>query len=191
MHAKRTLFNYGKIFVITRPLPSTIPIPTLFSQPSCLTLQLTTPLMITNFPMSSKGALNWRETRTTVGPLLLFSFRAIPLARRRSITRVFLSNSLCSQSPFVPPLGLATTPAKRGRGRPKGSKNKKSAAGTAASPSEVAPAAGEKRKRGRPPKVCPAELLLNSPRPRPHAPLGPDSPVIYAAQERPGGESDR
>lgn len=30
MHAKRTLFNYGKIFVITRPLPSTIPIPTLF-----------------------------------------------------------------------------------------------------------------------------------------------------------------
>jgi hypothetical protein len=25
MHAKRTLFNYGKIFVITRPLPSTIP----------------------------------------------------------------------------------------------------------------------------------------------------------------------
>ncbi|KAI0256758.1 hypothetical protein BJV78DRAFT_1150697 [Lactifluus subvellereus] len=50
--------------------------------------------------------------------------------------------------------GLATTPAKRGRGRPKGSKNKKSAAGTAASTSEVAPAAGEKRRRGRPPKVC-------------------------------------
>jgi len=77
---------------------------------------------------------------------------------------------------FCSSLGLATTPAKRGRGRPKGSKNKKSAAGTAASTSEVAPAAGEKRKRGRPPKVCSAELLLNSPRPRPHAPPGPDSP---------------
>ncbi len=25
MHAKRTLFNYGKIIVITRPLPSIIP----------------------------------------------------------------------------------------------------------------------------------------------------------------------
>ncbi|KAH9997224.1 hypothetical protein BJV77DRAFT_960186 [Russula vinacea] len=48
--------------------------------------------------------------------------------------------------------GAASAPAKRGRGRPKGSKNKKSAAGTAASTSEVAPAAGEKRKRGRPPK---------------------------------------
>ncbi|KAF8478627.1 hypothetical protein DFH94DRAFT_751101 [Russula ochroleuca] len=48
--------------------------------------------------------------------------------------------------------GAASTPAKRGRGRPKGSKNKKNAAGTAASTSEVAPAAGEKRKRGRPPK---------------------------------------
>ncbi|KAI0306520.1 hypothetical protein B0F90DRAFT_1690546 [Multifurca ochricompacta] len=50
--------------------------------------------------------------------------------------------------------GVATTPAKRGRGRPKGSKNKKNAAGTAASASELASAAGEKRKRGRPPKVC-------------------------------------
>ena len=175
MHAKRTLFNYGKIFVITRPLPSTIPIPTLFSHPSCLTLQPTT-LMITNFPMSSKGVLNWRATRIPVGPPLLFCFRAFPLARRRSITRVFLSNTLCSQSPFVPPLGVATTPAKRGRGRPKGSKNKKSAAGTAASTSEVAPMAGEKRKRGRPPKVCSAELLLNSLRPCPHALPGPDSP---------------
>lgn len=178
MHAKRTLFNYGKIFVITRPLPSTIPIPTLFSQPSCPTLQPTTPLTITNYPMSSKGVLNWQATRIPVGPLLLFSFRArfLSCARRRSITRVFLSNSLCSQSSIVPPLGLASTTAKRGRGRPKGSKNKKSAAGTAASTSEVAPAAGEKRKRGRPPKVCSAELLLNSPRPRPHAPPGADSP---------------
>ncbi|KAI0006084.1 hypothetical protein BJV74DRAFT_802082 [Russula compacta] len=48
--------------------------------------------------------------------------------------------------------GLAPTPGKRSRGRPKGSKNKKSAAGVAATTSEVAPAAGEKRKRGRPPK---------------------------------------
>jgi len=153
--------------------PHTYP---LFPTTSCLTLQPTTAMTIPDFPMSSTGVLNWQATRTPVGPLLLFSFRALPLARRRSITRVFLSNSLCSQSPIVPPLGLATTPAKRGRGRPKGSKNKKSAAGTAASTSEVAPAAGEKRKRGRPPKVCSAELLLNSPRPRPHAPPGPDSP---------------
>ncbi|KAH9966724.1 hypothetical protein BC827DRAFT_1153087 [Russula dissimulans] len=56
--------------------------------------------------------------------------------------------------------GLAPTPPKRGRGRPKGSKNKKSAAGTAASTSEDAPAAGEKRKRGRPPKACSPELLF-------------------------------
>jgi hypothetical protein len=55
--------------------------------------------------------------------------------------------------------GLAPTPVKRGRGRPKGSKNKKIAAGTAASTSEVAPVAGEKRKRGRPPKVRSAELF--------------------------------
>ena len=79
MHAKRTLFNYGKIFVITRPLPSTIPIPTLFSLPSCPTLQPTT-LTITNFPMSSKGVLNWRATRIPVGPpLLLFYFSRVLL----------------------------------------------------------------------------------------------------------------
>jgi hypothetical protein len=69
MHAKRTLFNYGKIFVITRPLPSTIPIPTLFSQPSCLTLQPRGPLTIRNYSMSSERVLNWRATRTQVGPL--------------------------------------------------------------------------------------------------------------------------
>jgi hypothetical protein len=68
MHAKRTLFNYGKIFVITCPLPSTIPIPTLFSQPLCLTLQPTTPLMITNSPTSSKRVLSWRGTQTRVSP---------------------------------------------------------------------------------------------------------------------------
>jgi len=68
MHAKRTLFNYGKIFVITRPLPSTIPIPTLFSHPPCLTLQPTTPLMIPNCPTSSKRVLSWRGTQTRVSP---------------------------------------------------------------------------------------------------------------------------
>jgi hypothetical protein len=35
-------------------------------------------LTITNFPMSSKGVLNWRATRIPVGPLLLFCFRASP-----------------------------------------------------------------------------------------------------------------
>ncbi|KAF9483908.1 hypothetical protein BDN70DRAFT_928879 [Pholiota conissans] len=45
--------------------------------------------------------------------------------------------------------GASTTPAKRGRGRPKGSKNKKGASATVASPeSPTAPT----RKRGRPPK---------------------------------------
>jgi hypothetical protein len=68
MHAKRTLFNYGKIIVITRPLPSTIPLHTLFSQPSCLTLQLTTPLTITNFPTSSMRVPNRRGTQTPVSP---------------------------------------------------------------------------------------------------------------------------
>ena len=92
------------------------------------------------------------------------------------LSRVLLSKYLVLTIAFVPPLGLATTPMKRGRSRPKGSKNKKSAAPTAASTSEIAPAAGEKRKRGRPPKVCSAELLLDSPRPRPHAPPGPESP---------------
>ena len=71
MHAKRTLFNYGKIFVITRPLPSTIPIPTLFSQPSCLALRPTTPTTNTNSPMSSERPLTWRAIRTQVGPLCL------------------------------------------------------------------------------------------------------------------------
>ncbi|KAI0273689.1 hypothetical protein BC834DRAFT_966177 [Gloeopeniophorella convolvens] len=46
----------------------------------------------------------------------------------------------------------AATPAKRGRGRPKGSKNKRPSTGTTGSASEAAPATGEKRKRGRPPK---------------------------------------
>ena len=78
---------------------------------------------------------------------------------------------------LVPHPGLASTPAKRGRGRPKGSKNKKSAAGTAASTSEVAPAAGEKRKRGRPPKVRSAELFPNY----------SSNLRDYAAQESPGG----
>jgi hypothetical protein len=75
--------------------------------------------------------------------------------------------------------GLASTPAKRGRGRPKGSKNKKSTtAGTAASTSEVAPAAaGEKRKRGRPPKVRSAELF----------PKCSSNLRDCVAQERPGG----
>ncbi len=79
---------------------------------------------------------------------------------------------------LVPLTGHASTPAKRGRGRPKGSKNKKIAAGTAASTSEVAPAAGEKRKRGRPPKVRSAELF-----PKCTSDLGDDC----AAQECPGG----
>jgi hypothetical protein len=78
MHAKRTLFNYGKIFVITRPLPSTIPIPTLFSQPPCLTLQPTTPLTITNSPTSSKRVLSWRGTQTRVSPPPLPLFRHSP-----------------------------------------------------------------------------------------------------------------
>ena len=77
MHAKRTLFDYGKIFVITRPLPSTIPIPTLFSQPLCLTLQLTTPLTIPK-PTSSKTVLNWRETQTRVSPPPPFLPFALP-----------------------------------------------------------------------------------------------------------------
>lgn len=179
MHAKRTLFDYGKIFVITRPLPSTIPLPALFS-PTIMSDSLPDDFDDHKHPDELEGgaqlAGNSDTGRSPPLLLLLLLSRVSSLARRRSITRVFLSNTLCSQSPFVPPLGLATTPAKRGRGRPKGSKNKKSAAGTAASTSEVAPAAGEKRKRGRPPKVCSAELLLNSPRPRPHAPPGPDSP---------------
>jgi hypothetical protein len=87
-HAKRTLFNYGKIFVITRPLPSAIPLPTLFSQPSCLTLQPTTPLTIPNFPTSLMRVLNTRGTQTRVSPSSLLH---IPL--QRSIRRV-LSHSV-------------------------------------------------------------------------------------------------
>lgn len=81
MHAKRTLFNYGKIFVITRPLPSTIPIPTLFSQPPCLTLQPTTPLMIPNCPTSSKRVLSWRGTQTR-HPHLRNGVAVVPRAAR-------------------------------------------------------------------------------------------------------------
>ena len=89
---------------------------------------------------------------------------------------------------LVPPSGGAPSLAKRGRGRPKGSKNKKSTAGTAASTSEVAPAAGEKRKRGRPPKVCSAELVLP---PHPHAPPGlMPRDFSTAAQDCAGGGRD-
>ena len=45
-----------------------------------------------------------------------------------------------------------TTPAKRGRGRPKGSKNKKAAPSSAPAPAEGS-SATVPRKRGRPPKV--------------------------------------
>ena len=99
-------------------------------------------------------------------------FSPVHLAPQRSIRRVVVLTVL-----LVPLPGLAQTPAKRGRGRPKGSKNKKSAAGTAASSSEVAPAAGEKRKRGRPPKVRSAELF----------PKCSSDLRDCAAQECPGG----
>jgi hypothetical protein len=49
-----------------------------------------------------------------------------------------------------PPAGTTESPPKRGRGRPKGSKNKKSGTSAAEASGEEAP----KRKRGRPPKVC-------------------------------------
>jgi hypothetical protein len=152
MHAKRTLFNYGKIFVITRPLPSTIPIPALFSHPPCLTLQMTP---TTNCLTSSRRVPNSRGTQTLVSPPPLFLF---PPFRLCSTTMIDKTRQ-CTHNRLVLLLGAASAPAKRGRGRPKGSKNKKSAAGTAASASEVAPAAGEKRKRGRPPKVRSAELF--------------------------------
>ncbi|KIM49213.1 hypothetical protein M413DRAFT_438378 [Hebeloma cylindrosporum] len=49
-------------------------------------------------------------------------------------------------------LGTSTaTPAKRGRGRPKGSKNKKAGASSSAPDSPTTPSVP--RKRGRPPKV--------------------------------------
>jgi len=51
------------------------------------------------------------------------------------------------------------TPAKRGRGRPKGSKNKKSGTSATEAPGEEAP----KRKRGRPPKVRIASFLPHLP----------------------------
>ncbi|KAH9063382.1 hypothetical protein EDB87DRAFT_1603334 [Lactarius vividus] len=48
--------------------------------------------------------------------------------------------------------GAPPSPVKRGRGRPKGSKNKKSVAGASVPAPEASPPTGEKRKRGRPPK---------------------------------------
>jgi len=155
MHAKRTLFDYGKIFVITRPIPSTIPIPALYSQPSCLTLQPMTPLTILNLPTSSKRVLNRRGTQTQVSP----SPSPSPSFPSRFIDKTRLIPLLVLTPSVVPPLGLTPSPAKRGRGRPKGSKNKKITADPPASTSEVAPSAGEKRKRGRPPKACSPELL--------------------------------
>ena len=157
MHAKRTLFNYGKIFVITRPLSSTIPILSLFSQPSCLTLQLTTPSTIRTTLTSSRRVVNRRGIQTRVSPLPRVPF---------SLSNATIDNAppcpiVCAHARLVPLLGLAPTPGKRSRGRPKGSKNKKNPAGVAATTSEVAPAAGEKRKRGRPPKVCSAELATS------------------------------
>lgn len=99
MHAKRTLFNYGKIFVITRPLPSTIPIPTPFSHPPCLTLHLTTPLMIPNCPTSSKRVFTWRGTQTRVSPLPPLSLSRLPCsATIDDETRRCAHGSPCSSS---------------------------------------------------------------------------------------------
>ena len=154
--------------------PHTYPL----SQPPCLTLQPTTPLMIPNSQKSSKRVLTRRGTQTRVSPPPRPPFFFWPSPRLPCSAVIDDETRRCVLTLRLVPLpGLAPTPAKRGRGRPKGSKNKKSGAGTAASTSEDAPAAGEKRKRGRPPKVRSAELF----------PKCSSNLRDCAAQECPGG----
>ncbi|KAF8163219.1 hypothetical protein B0H34DRAFT_672269 [Crassisporium funariophilum] len=81
-----------------------------------------------------------------------------------------------------------TTPAKRGRGRPKGSKNKK-AASTSAAGSPTTPVAG--RKRGRPPKEKKEDSGEEPPpkRPRGRPPKNPKPIPAEGGTSAEAGES--
>jgi hypothetical protein len=143
-------------------------------------------MTITSSPTSSQGVLNKGPSRTQVGPLVLlpFALASPTIDNARLSPLVVLTNRL------VPPLGVPSQQAKRGRGRPKGSKNKKNPAGTAASPSEVVPPVGEKRKRGRPPKVCSPFSPTTCPQTPMHPPGLIPRDFSTAAQESSGGEPD-
>ena len=94
--------------------------------------------------------LTTQEQRLTLPPIPVSVLFNIPVCFRtqaHSPYRPLLSLYRPPRSNVL--AGAAETPAKRGRGRPKGSKNKKSGTSTAEGTGEEAP----KRKRGRPPKV--------------------------------------
>jgi len=102
------------------------------------------------------NSANWKGTQTQVSPL---SFLPFAFALRWLIRRVnVLTASLFGLFFFQVPHESASTPAKRGHSRPKGSENKKSAVGTAAST-----AAGEKGKWDRPLKVRPTLMTVTPP----------------------------
>ena len=88
--------------------------------------------------------------RLTLPPIPVSAPFSIPVCFRAQAHPPYRPLLSLYRSPRSNTLAGATeTPAKRGRGRPKGSKNKKSGTSATEAPGEEAP----KRKRGRPPKV--------------------------------------
>ena len=86
--------------------------------------------------------------RLTLRPTPVSALFSIPVCFRSQTRPAYRpSPSLCCPLRFI--TGATDAPPKRGRGRPKGSKNKKSGTLTADAAGEETP----KRKRGRPPKV--------------------------------------
>lgn len=91
------------------------------------------------------------QNLTPVSPTLTTAFPTLFLIDNAPSDRGH--PSLSPAHPEPAPAPAPEQPVKRGRGRPKGSKNKKNAAAAAAAAAAAGPSTGEKRKRGRPPKV--------------------------------------
>ena len=103
------------------------------------------PHFLSYFHLDNRVKWPRRQTRTTMLRSPATNCSRMLLATPIQVTG--LPNP-CTDGSYPP--GSAAQAPKRGRGRPKGSKNKKAGSSTAADESAVAPV---KKKRGRPPKV--------------------------------------
>ncbi|KAF9642773.1 hypothetical protein BDM02DRAFT_1938936 [Thelephora ganbajun] len=121
--------------------PPPCPQPSPIIRYQCLVLHRPNPQTM---PMGQAQRLTLRPTQVSTPFSIPVCFRAQALLAYRYPLSLY-------RSPGSKILAATTeTPARRGRGRPKGSKNKKSGTSTTEATGEEAP----KRKRGRPPKVC-------------------------------------
>ena len=125
------------------PFPHRLPVPQLSPaiRYRCLVLPRTNPQTM---PTA-------KARRSTLPPTPVSAPFSIPVCfRAQAHPPPYRPLPLLYRSPRSnPPASTTEAPPKRGRGRPKGSKNKKSGTSTAEAAGEEAP----KRKRGRPPKV--------------------------------------